>query len=98
MEKLLDKEVHQQWKAPSLLTYMSGHKQSSIPHNSSASSASAGSSSNRSQSYYGAAARERSSNAPGGPDSSCPLVSIAGATAANGGARPKINFSLRYNR
>ncbi|KAK7003387.1 zinc finger SWIM domain-containing protein 8-like isoform X2 [Biomphalaria glabrata] len=32
MDKLLDKEVHQQYKAPSLINYLSGHKQPASSH------------------------------------------------------------------
>ncbi|CAL1538876.1 unnamed protein product [Lymnaea stagnalis] len=43
MDKLLDKEVHQQYKAPSLINYISGHKQpASSSHNTAGSSSNSG--------------------------------------------------------
>ncbi|XP_059156480.1 zinc finger SWIM domain-containing protein 8-like isoform X2 [Physella acuta] len=42
MDKLLDKEVHQQYKAPSLINYLSGHKQPASSHNASGANSSSG--------------------------------------------------------
>ncbi|XP_035825489.1 zinc finger SWIM domain-containing protein 8 [Aplysia californica] len=130
MEKLLDKEVHQQYKAPSLLTYLSGHKQPCSSHGaavsqsgSQRSSESGSSSGYRSQGggradlYYNLVVRERNGAAgtrsesrterglwrEDRPDSGTSTDNTAtpvGASASstpNGGARPKTNFSLRYN-
>lgn len=104
MDRLLDKEVHQLYKAPSLVNYL-GVKTSSS-HASSTASGNAGTSPNP-QACGGVAeppgSSRAGSSAPSGGASAQPAVLTASdvnpapnRTAV--GARPKITYPLRYNR
>ena len=104
MDKLLDKEIHQLYKAPSLVNYL-GVKSSS---HSTPTSLSQASSPSHPTSYH------PSGGAMGGagPDSSQPMDPRPGPSRVkavegcgqspskshSAGARPKITYPLRYNR
>lgn len=101
MDKLLDKEVHQLYKAPSLVNYL-GVKNSSSNVTSTANS-SMSTSSNPQTSGAGADAAgtsktNRSANGSAQPVVSAPSDVNPVPNRAPVGARPKITYPLRYNR
>lgn len=104
MDRLLDKEVHQLYKAPSLVNYL-GVKTSSSHANSTA-SGNAGTSPNP-QACGGVAeppgsSRAGSSAASGGASAQPAVLTASDVNPAPNrtavGARPKITYPLRYNR
>nr|XP_011443902.2 zinc finger SWIM domain-containing protein 8 [Crassostrea gigas] len=103
MDRLLDKEVHQLYKAPSLVNYL-GVKTSSS-HASSTASGNAGTSPNP-QACGGVAeppgsSRAGSSAASGGASAQPAVLTASDVNPAPNrtavGARPKITYPLRYN-
>lgn len=104
MDRLLDKEVHQLYKAPSLVNYLGVKTPSS--HASSTASGNAGTSSNP-QACGGVAeppgsSRAGSIAASGGASAQSAVLASndvnPAPNRAAAGARPKITYPLRYNR
>ena len=99
MDKLLDKEIHQLYKAPSLVNYL-GSKTTS----SHSSAPVAGGHASSSHSNHSASKQSGVAASNTGPSTSSDTTNTQGSRLSSQGAcgssatRPKLTYPLRYNR
>lgn len=106
MDKLLDKEVHPSYKAPSLVTYLTPrHAASNTPPTSSAPSSGETSSHSRQASGHGgsqsgtrASELDEFPPADDGSDRAGQSAGGSGLGASGIGARPKTTYTLTYGQ